>query len=128
MISPGIPSHLLNATAQVYKEIATPGTFGESNKVLRAVGTSVRCRVDGKSFRNEKQDGGLMVASTYYDVFINGSPTIPVDDNFWLRVVTDAGQTLVLQIDSQANPGMMNHHLELVGVQRNPTIPFEVAP
>lgn len=128
MISPGIPSHLLNATAQLYKELVTTGEFGESVKLLRLSGSAVRCRVDGKSFRHERQDGGLMVASTYYDVYLNGSPAIPVDDNFWLRVVTDAGQTLVLQVDSQANPGMANHHLELVAVQRNPTIPFEVAP
>lgn len=128
MISPGIPSHLLNATAQLYKELPTTGQFGETSKLLRAFGSSARCRVDGKSFRQTTQDGGLMVASTYYDVFINGSPTVPVDDDFWLRIVTDAGQTLVLKVVSQANPGMMNHHTELVAVQRNPTIPFEVTP
>lgn len=128
MISKAIPSHLLNATAWIYQEANTIGQFGESNKVLSQVGSSVRCRVDGKSFRRDSQDGGLIAASTYYDVFVNGSPTIPVENHFWIKVVTDAGQTLVLQVESQANPGMANHHLELVAVQRNPTIPIEVTP
>lgn len=128
MISPGIPSHLLNATAQLYKELVTIGEFGESAKKLRAFGSPLRCRVDGKSFAQNSQDGGLLIATTAYKVYINGSPTVPVDDNFWLRVVTDSGHTLVLQVTSQANPGMANHHTEIMAVQRNPTPPFEVAP
>ena len=128
MISDGIPDHLLNATADILKESETIGTMGQSVKKLVKVGDSVRCRVDGRSFKRESQDGGLMVATTYYDVFVNGAPTIPIDDHFWLKVVTDGGETLVLQAESQANPGMLNHHVEIVAVQRKPAIPIEVTP
>ena len=128
MNSEGIPDDLLNATADILKESETVGSFGEAVKSLVKVGSSVRCRVDGRSFKRESQDGGLVVSSTYYDVFINGSPTIPVDDRFWLKVVTDSGETLVLQAQSQANPGMMSHHVEIMAVQRNPTTPIEVTP
>lgn len=128
MISGGIPEYLLNATADILKEQETVGVMGQSVKTLAKVGSPVRCRVDGRSFKRESQDGGLMVSSTYYDVFINGSPTIPVDDRFWLKIVTDGGETLVLQAQSQANPGMMNHHVEILAVQRNPTVPIEVTP
>lgn len=128
MISSGIPDHLLNATADILKESETIGSMGQSVKKLVKVGGSVRCRVDGRSFKRESQDGGLMVATTYYDVYLNGAPTIPIDDHFWLNVVTDGGETLVLQAQSQANPGMMNHHVEILAVQRNPTVPIEVTP
>jgi hypothetical protein len=127
-MSRGIPSRLLNASVQILRESDVAGSFGESIKSLVKVGDPVRCRVDSKSFTRDRQDGGLMVATTYYKVYVNDAPTVPVDDKFWLKVTTDKGQVLTLQAQSQGDPGMMQHHAEIMAVQRNPVPPIVETP
>lgn len=116
-----LPDYLLNATATVYQEVDTEGSFGEVIQNLSKIG-STRCRADQKRTNRFVQAGNFEQTAGYFRVYLPDTWAYPVETKFWVRVVTDTGFDLLGQVDSVANPGMAGHHVELDVIKRQPSL------
>lgn len=115
------PERILNGSCTIYREVNAKGDFGQMTQVLVKV-LATRCRVDQKSTTRTATGGSFEQTTGRYTVYLSGIQAQPIEDKYWIKVVTNTGITFTAQVASVSIPAMLDHHTELEVVKRAPAL------